>query len=80
MPFKSDLASIGFSGVFGSKNMELEKAFRFYSEFGVDWYDFVYDHVETSSKISEKFTQELIKISRLAFEKGGEVELRKMIC
>jgi uncharacterized protein len=75
---KDKLNSIGFSGVFGARNMELEKAFRFYSEFGVDWFDFVYDHLETSSEVSQKYTKGMKHLAKLAFEKGGETELRKI--
>jgi uncharacterized protein len=75
---RARLNSIGFSGVFGTRNLELEKAYRFYSEFGVDWFDFVYDHLETSPEVSLQFTSALNKIAELAFNKGGELELRKI--
>ncbi len=75
---KKNIGSVGISGVFGSKNMNLEKAYRFYSEFPVQWFDFTYDHLETREQVNWEFTQELLHVGALAFAKGGEQELRRI--
>ena len=78
LDFKPQLGRIGLSGVFGSRNEDLEKAYLFYSEYPVDWFDFTYDHLETRAEVSEKFTRSLLRIADLAFQKGGAKELRRI--
>lgn len=75
---KDSLGKIGMSGVFGHENMELEKAYEFYSSFDVDWFDFTYDHKEIRAEVSREFTQHLMNIAKAAYEKGGEKALRKI--
>jgi uncharacterized protein len=75
---RSQLGSIGMSGVFGSKNMHLQEAYEFYSRFPIDWFDFTYDHLETSESINQQFTDALLRVADQAFTRGGENELRRI--
>lgn len=75
---KTSLGKVGMSGVFGAENMELEKAYEFYSQFDLDWFDFTYDHKEVRSEISRDFTGRLMTVAQKAFEQGGEKALRKI--
>jgi uncharacterized protein len=75
---RSELGTIGLSGVFGSQNQNILQAYEFYQSFAVDWFDFTYDHLEKSATVSEEFTQKLLEVANLAFRKGGEKELRRI--
>lgn len=75
---KSGLKSVGLSGVFGKSNLELEKAFEFYSSFNVDWFDFTYDHLETSTEISKTYTDKVLALATKAYQLNGEAGLRKI--
>lgn len=75
---KSELGTIGMSGTFGAHNLELHKAWQYYRQWPIDWFDFTYDHQETSSEISQKFLSELSRVGKEAFLIGGESELRKI--
>ncbi len=75
---KEDLNSIGFNGVFGKHNTEVEKAYKFYQQFPVDFYEFNFSFNSPDSEASEKYTQGMEKVAALAFSSGGEKELRKI--
>lgn len=75
---KTGLKSVGLSGVFGKNNLELEKAFDFYSSFNVDWFDFTYDHLETSAEINKAYTNQVLSLAERAFQQKGEAGLRKI--
>lgn len=75
---KNELSSIGMSGTFGRHNLELEKAWHYYRQWNLDWYDFTYDHQEKASDVSQLFTEKLLSIAEQAFALGGEHELRKI--
>jgi uncharacterized protein len=78
LPQKSEMGRVMLSGVFGRGNLDLVKAFLYYRQFDVDWFDFTYDHHETSREINEEFMQQIAKVADLAFTMGGEKELRRI--
>lgn len=75
---KSELGKIGLSGVFGKTNLHIQEAFEFYRSFDVDWFDFTYDHLETSAEINQAYTEKVLEVAEQAFSKGGESALRKI--
>lgn len=75
---KAKIGRIGFSGVFGSRNPDLLAAYHFYQSFDIDWFDFTFDHLETCKEVSDSYTAELGKVAALAFQEGGEKQLRKI--
>jgi uncharacterized protein len=75
---KESLGSIGFSGTFGKYNLELKKAWDYYRSWNIDWFEFAYDHKETSAETSQQFTENMIEVADAAFKLGGEHELRKI--
>ena len=75
---REGLGSVGVSGVFGARNSNLLAAYKFYRDLGVDWFDFTYDHLEIRPEISQQFTSQMQEVARLAFQTGGEEQLRKM--
>ncbi|GIL17662.1 MAG: thioether cross-link-forming SCIFF peptide maturase [Oligoflexia bacterium] len=75
---KSELGSVGISGVFGARNPDLISAYKFYSSLGVDWFDFTYDHLETRAEVSRDFTDQLFQVADLAWKKDKEKALRQI--
>lgn len=75
---RSQLASIGVSGVFGSRNLDVLAAFEFYQSLGVDWFDFTYDHMDFSEASNLSFCEQMAQIGRRSLDQGGEQALRKI--
>lgn len=78
LKFKNEIGQILLSGVFGKGNLDLMAAYNFYRQFDVDWFDFTYDHLETSPEINKKFTEELLRVAEFAFRSEGEAGLRRI--
>lgn len=79
LPHKPELGSVMISGVFGKGNLDLVRAYEYYRSIPVsDWFDFTFDHTETSAEISSEFTAQLKKVAALAYQTGGEKELRRI--
>ena len=75
---RKGLGSIGVQAVFGDHNCEVVKAYAFFRELGLDWYEFNFDQTQASASSSQKFERELSEVASLALATGGEVELRKI--
>lgn len=75
---KGEMGSIGLSGVFGRNNLEVEKAYEFYSAFAVDWFEFNYEYAEADEATHQSFMAKMTDIAELAFSRGGETELRRI--
>ena len=75
---KENLGSVMLSGVFGKNNLDLMKAYQFYRQFNVDWFDFTYDHLESSPEINQQFMSEMAQVAQVAFELEGEKGLRRI--
>lgn len=78
LPQKSALGTVMLSGVFGKGNLHLMAAYNFYRQFDVDWFDFTYDHHESTAEINRAFMLEIGKVARHAFETEGEKGLRRI--
>ncbi len=72
---RQGIGSIGVQAVFGKHNCEVVKAYQFFRELGLDWYEFNYDQTNSDAVSSEKFERELTAVAALA---PTEVELRKI--
>ena len=72
------IRSVGVSGVFGRRNENLLKAYEFYKDLDVDWFDFTYDHLETESEINQNYIEQMKTLMKVAFLEAGEVGLRKI--
>ena len=75
---KPGLGTVMLSGVFGSGNLDLMKAYFFYRQFDVDWFDFTYDHLDSSKEVNQRFMSELKLVAELAFSLEGEKGLRRI--
>lgn len=78
MKIRSSLGQIGFSGVFGAQNLEMESAYAFYSQFQPDWLDFVFDHHNADMDISQKFIDGFSALCEKIYATEGEQGLRKI--
>jgi uncharacterized protein len=76
---KAELGKITLHAVFSRKNLEVEKAYRFFTEFNADVYEFTFDVTESDSEANKRFIAEMSHVAELAYERGGETELRKII-
>lgn len=75
---KDELETVELSGVFGKQNLDLMASYEFYAGFGVDSFDFIYDHLEVSPELSDKFTRLLSEVADRAYAEGGEKALRRI--
>ncbi|HWU43927.1 MAG TPA: SPASM domain-containing protein, partial [Bdellovibrio sp.] len=75
---KKDLGRVLLHAVFSKNNLEVEKAYLFFSQFDVDAFEFTFDVTEADEVASHKFMSEMAKVADLAFKSGGESALRKI--
>ncbi|UOF00906.1 radical SAM/SPASM domain-containing protein [Bdellovibrio reynosensis] len=75
---QSDLGKILIHAVFSKKNLEVEKAYRFFSEFPVNAFEFTFDITEADPSANSIFMNEMARVAELAYSRGGEAELRKI--
>jgi len=75
---KKEIGAVILHAVFSKSNLEVEKAYRFFSQFDVDGFEFTFDVTESDSDCNRRFMQEMTAVAALAFEIGGEKELRKI--
>ncbi|KYG70394.1 radical SAM/SPASM domain-containing protein [Bdellovibrio bacteriovorus] len=76
---KSNLGRIQLHAVFSKNNLEVEKAYRFFKNFEVDYYEFTFDITESEEQSNRIFMQEMAKVANLAYQSGGEIALRKIV-
>lgn len=75
---RKDLGSLRVHGVFDAKNTKLQEAYLFYRQLSVDKYQFTFSVDENDLNATQKYIEQMTSVAQLAFEQGGEVELRKI--
>lgn len=75
---RSELSEVLVHSVFSRYNLEVEKAYLYLSQFPVDKFEFTFDVTEADNEANHKFVAEMSKVAEIAFNKGGEAELRKI--
>ena len=75
---KAEFSHLMIHGVFDSNNMQMLKAYEFYSQFGVDSYDFSFSVSENAPRATQEFMNEMTALAAMAFSRGGEAALRKI--
>jgi uncharacterized protein len=75
---KSGLSSIGVTGVYSAKNLEVTKSYLFFKSLGVDWYEFNFSYIEKNEAAQTEFLRQMAEIADLAWQAGGEAEIRKI--
>lgn len=76
--FRDSLGGLSIHGVFDKNNLEVFKAYEFYQQFSADSYEFTYSVIQNDDVSNRKFVDQMNLVAAHAFEKGGEVELRKI--
>lgn len=74
---KDQLGGLSVSGVF-AKGIDLTEVYRFYRTLGVDSYGLNYDVYDRDPEASAAFVKEMERVAFLAYNLGGETELRKI--
>ena len=75
---RKSLASIGISAVFSKQNLAVEESYHFFKTLNVDWYEFNFSYLEKSFDVQAEFLHQMQIIAELAWQSGGETELRKI--
>lgn len=75
---KSEFSHLMIHGVFDINNMQMLKAYEFYSEFNVDSYDFSFSVSENDPRATQEYMNEMSALAAKAYSRGGEAALRKI--
>jgi uncharacterized protein len=75
---RDGIASVGFQGVYGSHNTQIQKAYVYFRELNADWMDFQYDNENSDTSANVEFIREMEKTAAMAFRLGGEKSLRQI--
>lgn len=74
----SDFPSITVHSVFSKSNLEVVKAYTYLREVGVTKFEFTFDVTESDPAANAKFISEMSQVAKIAYDIGGEEELRKI--
>ena len=75
---RKSLASIGISAVFSQQNLKVKESYLFFKTLGADWYEFNFSYSEKNSEVQAEFLREMKEVAAIAWQTGGETELRKI--
>ena len=72
------ILSVGFAAVFAKNNEDLVSNYSFLRSLNPDWLEFNFAYSENSKELQLKYLDQMAHIARIAWESGGETELRKI--
>ncbi len=75
---KSSLASIGIAAVSTAENLSVKESYLFFKTLNVDWYEFNFSYTEKSQQAQDEYLKQMGEIAEIAWQEGGETELRKI--
>lgn len=75
---RGSLGRILLRAVFAKNNTEVLKCYEYLSQFNPDAYEFNFDLEEADPEHNRKYVSEMAQVAKLAYERGGELELRKI--
>jgi uncharacterized protein len=75
---REHLASISIVAVASSENMRVKESYLFFRSLNVDAYEFNFSYSEKSQAAQDEYLKQMAEIAQLAWEFGGEDELRKI--
>jgi uncharacterized protein len=75
---KSSLASIGIAAVTTLENLKVKENYLFFKTLNVDWYEFNFSYTEKSQHAQDEYLKQMYEIAEIAWQAGGEAELRKI--
>ncbi|MCC2678292.1 MAG: radical protein [Pseudobdellovibrio sp.] len=79
--FNSDRGSIisfGIAAVFSDQNRDILTNYRFFRTLNPDWIEFNFPYSEKSKSLNEEYISKMRELAALAWELGGEREVRKL--
>lgn len=76
--YKNQIRKITIHAVFTRQNMEIEKAYDYFSSLPVDTFEFTFDHEVVDAQLNNLYIEKMKAISLKAFLEGGEAQLRKI--
>lgn len=75
---RGELLSINFSSITSNGNESLVENYLFLRKLNPDSMDFIFANDERSSTIQQSYIEQMNQIAAIAWENGGETELRKI--
>lgn len=75
---RQNLGSVNIHSVFNEHNLEVEKAWDLFSQLPVDSLEFTYSVSQPNPEASRIYNDQIARVARLAWEKGGEAELTRI--
>lgn len=76
---RGQLQSITFSAITSETNTNLVENYKFFKSLNPDFIEFVFANDEKSEHVQSQYIDQMKKVAALAWEAGGEKELRKII-
>lgn len=78
MAQRSRIPEVSVRGVFGKYNLDVMAAYKYYSRFDFDRYDFNFDVTCDDKQTSDRFVEGMTEVAACALESDGENALRKI--
>lgn len=75
---KDSLGSIGIAAVTSAQNLKVKESYLFFKSLNVDWYEFNFSYSEKSKPAQAEYLKQMHEIAEMAWQLGGEAELRKI--
>ncbi len=75
---RESLASIGISGVYSATNLNVKESYLFFKTLGADWFEFNFSYTEKDPAAQLEYLSQMKQIAELAWQEGGETELRRI--
>ncbi len=76
--YRNEIRKVTLHAVFTKQNMEIEKAYNYFSAMPVDTFEFTFDHEMVDSSLNNLYLEQMKNVANKAYEKGGEHELRRI--
>lgn len=75
---KENLGSIGIAAVSSAQNLKIKESYLFFKSLNVDWYEFNFSYSEKDKSAQAEYLKQMREIAEMAWQQGGEAELRKI--
>ena len=75
---RDQFSEITIHSVFNKKNMNVVNAYLFFKDQPVEHFEMTYDITEKDESANQAFISQMKEVARIAYEHGGEAELRRI--
>jgi len=76
--YRDQIRKVTLHAVFTKQNMEIEKAYDYFSHLPVDSFEFTFDHEVVDVNLNQLYLDQMQKVANKAYLKNGEKELRRI--